>query len=75
MKGSNFRPVNRWAPQRGPGMAANTQGVGDPLGHENPYRDGRPNWNLQVSARATWTPFRWSETLRSATAVRPPLVH
>eukprot|EP00802_Teleaulax_amphioxeia_P013394 Tamp_13445.p1 GENE.Tamp_13445~~Tamp_13445.p1 ORF type:complete len:396 (-),score=36.69 Tamp_13445:429-1616(-) len=32
-------------------MAVNHPGVGDPLGADNPYADGRPNWNLQSKAR------------------------
>mmetsp|Transcript_33131 Transcript_33131/g.53388 ORF Transcript_33131/g.53388 Transcript_33131/m.53388 type:complete len:242 (-) Transcript_33131:11-736(-) len=32
-------------------MAMAHPGVGDPLGFDNPYSDGRPNWNLQSKAR------------------------
>ncbi len=37
-------------------MSVFRPGVGDPLGIENPYMDGRPNWQLQSKARNTGPP-------------------
>jgi len=48
-------------------MAMNHPGVGDPLGGDNPYADGRPNWNLQSKARGQ----RPADNLRCVSARRP----
>ena len=47
-------------------MAMNHPGVGDPLGGDNPYADGRPNWNLQSKARGQ----RPADNLRCLSARR-----
>ena len=44
----------------------NHPGVGDPLGGDNPYADGRPNWNLQSKARGR----RPADNLRCLSAHR-----
>jgi hypothetical protein len=47
-------------------MAMNHPGVGDPLGGDNPYADGRPNWSLQSKARGQ----RPADNLRCLSARR-----
>jgi hypothetical protein len=44
-------------------MAACRPGVGDPLGTDNPYADGRPNWNLQTKTRTQGPPNQLSNNL------------
>lgn len=49
-------------------MASFKPGIGDPLGFDNPYRDGRPNWNLQTKKRV----FGPSDSLTGTMQIQEP---